>query len=90
MVVDSRSHSASRHGNALNRFSWPALRSADISTLTTHNETITAPEDAWNQTLTLARIADDKFSACTYAARGFSVFIVAALSCVVTAALTVS
>lgn len=72
---------------ATNRFSWPVLASTDYEDLVSHNESVPAHEDAWKQTLVLARVADEKFRACRFAAYGFAVFIVSAVVCVVTAAL---
>jgi hypothetical protein len=70
-----------------NRFSWPALASTDYEDLVSHNAAVPAHEDAWRQTLVLARVADEKFRACRVAAYGFAVFIVSAVVCVVAAAL---
>lgn len=70
----------------INRFSWPALASTDYQGLVSHNEAVPAHEDAWKQTLVLARVADEKFRDCRFAAYGFAAFIVSAVLCVVAAA----
>lgn len=71
----------------VSRFSWPALASADYEDLVRHNEAVPAHEDAWKQTLVLARVADEKFRACRLAAYGFAMFVISAVVCVVAAAL---
>lgn len=71
----------------LNRFSWPELAAANYERIVKHNEVVPAHEDAWKQTLTLARVADEKFRACRFATYGFAVFIVSAVVCVVAGAL---
>lgn len=71
----------------LNRFSWPALSSADLDALREHIDRTPVHEDAWRQTLVLAGVAEAKFRACRYAATGFALFISSAVACVVTASL---
>ena len=71
----------------INRFSWPALASIGYEDLVSHKEAVHAHEDAWKQTLVLARVAEEKFRACRLATYGFAAFIISAVVCVMSAAL---
>jgi hypothetical protein len=70
----------------LNRFSWPTLTYASREELRSHAGATPAHQDAWDQVLTLAQVAEQKFDATRYAAAGFVVFAASAICCVVGAA----
>lgn len=70
-----------KDGPALNRFSWPSLVSVDVDMLKCHNRDVAVEDDAWRQTLVLARVAAAKFDACDRAIWGFGVLIVSAVMC---------
>jgi hypothetical protein len=50
-------------GPVNNRFAWPALKEMDRSGLRAHLAATTVADDAWEQTLALAKIADQKYEA---------------------------
>ncbi|WP_043499136.1 hypothetical protein [Georgenia sp. SUBG003] len=69
----------------LNRFAWPSLLQASTAQVVEHVGRVKVSDDAWQQVVDLARLADRKFTACGRAAWGFAVLIVAGLGCVLTA-----
>ncbi|PKQ18072.1 MAG: hypothetical protein CVT68_05265 [Actinobacteria bacterium HGW-Actinobacteria-8] len=70
----------------LNRFAWPTLLDVTAENLSEHAATVDPRRDAWRQVIDLAAIADRKFRACNRAVWGFVGFVVAAVTCIGTAA----
>lgn len=70
----------------INRFAWPTLIGVQAQELLTHSATKPTNEDAWQQVLDLASLADRKFQACTRATRGFATLVIVGVACLATAA----
>lgn len=60
----------------LNRFSWPSLTRADSALLKDHYSRVSVADDARDQAIVLAGIAEAKFEACRNAAIGLGCFLV--------------
>lgn len=60
----------------LNRFSWPSLTGVDSALLRDHYSRVSAADDARDQAIVLAGIAEAKFGACRNAAIGLGFFLV--------------
>lgn len=73
-----RSISARRttSGNGINRFAWPTLVNTDAPTLVARGQDQDVREDAWQQVVDLAGLAERKFKAFNRALVGFGLLIV--------------
>jgi hypothetical protein len=69
-----------------NRFSWPSLARATMADLKKHRSGSSVSEDAWQQIIDLAKLADRKFTACEKAVYGFGALILLGFSCVTVSA----
>lgn len=71
---------------SVNRFAWPSLTNATADQLIAHARAVPLEDDAWQQVIDLAKIADLKFRACRAAVKAFAALLVLGVACVVTAA----
>jgi hypothetical protein len=71
--------------STINRFAFPSLLTTDVNALLAHADIGNIREEAWQQVLDLAKIADKKFSACNRAVTAFALLVCLGVACVVTA-----
>lgn len=69
----------------INRFAWPTLVGVQIAELSAHVSNRPAGEDAWQQVLDLAILADRKFLACARATGGFAALVIVGIACLASA-----
>lgn len=79
---------SSSNPSRINRFAWPTLVTASPRELREHVQNTDSKSDAWDQVMTLSKLADRKFKACSQAVRGFAVFLPASVVCVLLAVVT--
>lgn len=72
----------------INRFAWPTLVNASPHEIREHVQSTDSESDAWDQVMTLSKLANRKFRACSQAVRGFAVFLPISVGCVVLAVVT--
>lgn len=89
-LIRSIGPSTGSSSGALNRFAWPTLSKVDFETLKKHINDNSLEDDAWNQVIDLAKIAEKKFHACSRAIMGFAFLISFALMCIIVANIIVN